>query len=103
MMKYIAAMLLVFPLAVFQAAAEEEGMTGEAAWLPSLITDTPEEGFDLAVKLSRMGVKTTQPDMNVLKVLRQEYSHNPDSLIAASHVIAAHFRTVAEANNYWRK
>jgi hypothetical protein len=27
------------------------------SWLPTLITKTPEEGFDLALKLSRMAVK----------------------------------------------
>ena len=29
------------------------------SWLPSLITDTPEEGYELAIKLSRMAVKKT--------------------------------------------
>ncbi len=32
------------------------------SWLPSLMTDTPEAGYDLAVKLSRYAVKLTQPD-----------------------------------------
>lgn len=71
-------------------------------WLPSLITDNPQEGFALAVKLSRMGVKTTQPDVEVLHRLRPEYAENADSLTAASHVVAVHFQTVAAANNYWR-
>ncbi len=33
-----------------------------ATWLPSLITADPEAGFDLAIKLSRVAVKKTQPD-----------------------------------------
>jgi hypothetical protein len=28
-------------------------------WRPTLITDPPEEGYDLAVKLSRMAIKLT--------------------------------------------
>ncbi len=32
------------------------------AWLPSLKTDPPKAGFQLAVKLSRMEVKLTQPN-----------------------------------------
>ena len=69
----------------------------------SLITDTPEAGFALAVKLSQKGVATTQADASVRKGLRNTYAHNPDSLIAVSQVIATHFQTVAAANNYWRK
>ncbi|AWV90096.1 hexameric tyrosine-coordinated heme protein [Bradymonas sediminis] len=72
------------------------------SWLPTLITKTPEEGFQLAVKLSRMGVKTTQPDVEVLHKLRPEYANDADSLTAASHVIAVNFQTVSAANNYWR-
>lgn len=71
-------------------------------WLPSLITPTPEEGFQLAVKLSRMGVKTTQPDTEVLHRLRPGYAENADSLTAASQVVALNFQTVAAANDYWR-
>lgn len=72
-------------------------------WLTSLITDTPQEGFELAITLSRHGVKSTQPDVEVLKKLRPVYANNADSLTAASQVIAINFQTVAAANNYWRK
>lgn len=68
----------------------------------SLITDTPEEGFQVAVQLARKGVTTTQPDKEVLFMLRGVYSKDPDALIASSQVIAIHFQTVAAANNYWR-
>ncbi len=71
-------------------------------WLKSLITPTPQDGFELAVALSRRGVKYTQPDAEVLKALRPEYARSADALTAASHVIAVHFQTVAAANNHWR-
>lgn len=71
-------------------------------WLPSLITANPEEGFQLAITMSRRGVKFTQPDMDVLKEQRPAYSTNADSLTAASQVIAINFQTVAAANDYWR-
>lgn len=79
----------------------EEGDT--SGWLPTLQTDTPEQGFELAVKLSRRGVKTTQPDVEVLKEGRKTYSKDADTLIKASEVIAVHFRTISAANNYWRE
>ena len=72
-------------------------------WLPSLITETPQQGFELAITLSRRGVKYTQPDVDTLKKLRPDYANNAEALTAASHVVAVNFQTVAAANNYWRK
>lgn len=72
-------------------------------WLNTLITNTPQEGFELAITLSRRGVKYTQPNPETLKALRPEYANSADGLTAASHVIAVNFQTVAAANNYWRK
>ncbi|WP_323036285.1 hexameric tyrosine-coordinated heme protein [Pararhodobacter sp.] len=71
-------------------------------WLPSLITKTPQEGYDLAVKLSRVAVKLTQPDAAIREKLRPEYAENFDALIASSQVVATNFATVAAANGYWK-
>ena len=71
-------------------------------WIRTLRTRTPEEGFELAIKISQKGVELTQPSEEIRDVLRPVYSRNPDSLIAVSHVIATNFQTVAAANNYWR-
>lgn len=71
-------------------------------WLNTLITKTPQEGFELAITLSRQGVKHTQPDVEVLHKLRHGYANDADALTAASHVIAVNFQTVAAANNYWK-
>ncbi|MGB0507394.1 MAG: hexameric tyrosine-coordinated heme protein [Pikeienuella sp.] len=72
------------------------------SWLPSLITKTPEEGFELAIKLSRMAVKITQPDDDARTKMRPEYANNADSLTKVSQVVATHFQTVAAANGYWK-
>ncbi len=71
-------------------------------WLPSLITKTPSEGYDLAVKLARVAVKLTQPDAEVRDRLRPIYAEDSNALIAVSQVVATHFATVAAANGYWR-
>ncbi len=71
-------------------------------WLTSLITETPQQGFELAITLSRRGVKYTQPDTEVLHKLRPQYANDPDALTAASQVIAINFQTIAAANDYWR-
>ncbi|HTN65029.1 MAG TPA: hexameric tyrosine-coordinated heme protein [Burkholderiaceae bacterium] len=71
-------------------------------WLTTLKTATPQEGFELAIKMARMGVKYTQPSAEVRDKLRPEYGENADSLIASSQVVATNFQTVAAANGYWR-
>ncbi len=71
-------------------------------WLETLITKGPQEGYDLAIKLSRMAVKLTQPDEHVREKLRLDYVNNADSLTLASQVVAVNFQTIAQANNYWR-
>ena len=77
-------------------------MEKKEIWLDSLLTATPQEGFELAIKLSRMGVKSTQPDMDVLKKLRPHYANDASGLTAASQVIALNFQTISAANAYWK-
>ena len=72
-------------------------------WLSTLKTATPQEGYELAIKLSRMGIKYTQPSDEVRQKLRDDYANNADSLTAVSQVVATNFQTVAAANNYWNK
>jgi hypothetical protein len=71
-------------------------------WLTSLKTKTPQEGFELAIKLSQKGVEYTQPSEEIRKRLRPVYSRNASSLISVSQVVATNFQTVAAANNYWK-
>jgi len=71
-------------------------------WLHTLLTPDAQSGFELAIKLSRMGVKYTQPSDEIRGKLRPVYGENADSLIASSQVVATNFQTVAAANNYWR-
>ncbi len=71
-------------------------------WLPTLMTKTPEEGYALAVKLSRVSIKMTQPDAAIREKLRPEYAENFEALISSSQIVATHFATVASANGYWR-
>ncbi|RCW68369.1 hexameric tyrosine-coordinated heme protein (HTHP) [Marinobacter nauticus] len=90
----LVALAMLMPMAI---QAEERA----EVWLPSLITDSPQEGFELAIKLSRMGVKSTQSSKEVLFRERAKYSQNGEALMHASEVIAVHFQTVAAANDYW--
>jgi len=91
-------------IAAFQSSSRlQQGFTiVTELWLTSLQTDTPQAGFDLAVKLSRVGIKTIQPVDEIRKELRAAYDQDTAQLIASAHVIALNFQTVSAANNYWR-
>ena len=69
----------------------------------SLITDTPEQGRQKAVKLSRLIMKKTQPDAAVRERLRPVYAEDAGMLIALGQTVALEFATIAAANNYWKK
>ena len=68
----------------------------------TLITETPEEGRELAIMLARKTIGAMQTDADVRELLRPGYATNADSLTMAAHVVAVEFSTVAAANNYWR-
>lgn len=68
----------------------------------SLITKTPEEGRQLAVKMARLVIKATQPDAAVREKLRPIYAEDAAMLIAVGQVVATEFATIAAANNYWK-
>jgi hypothetical protein len=68
----------------------------------TLITATAEEGRALALTIARHLIHNIQPDLDILRGGRQNYSTNPDSLTAAAHVAAIEFQTIAAANNDWR-
>ncbi len=77
-------------------------MENKEIWLRSLITDTPQEGRELAIKMSRKSIAAIQTDPEVRKQLRSDYANDTAQLIASAQVIALEFQTVALANNYWK-
>jgi hypothetical protein len=68
----------------------------------SLITNTPEEGRQLAVKMSRLIIKATQPDAEIREKIRPIYAEDAAMLIAIGQTVALEFATIAAANDYWR-
>ncbi len=80
-------------------------MTNQVELVPgnSLITATPEEGRQLAVKMARLIIKVTQPDAAIREKLRPTYAEDASLLIAIGQIVATEFSTIAQANNYWKK
>ncbi|MBB6002714.1 hexameric tyrosine-coordinated heme protein [Arcicella rosea] len=79
-------------------------MSDQISLIPnnSLITATPEEGRQLAVKLARLIIKVTQPDAEIREKLRPKYAEDAGFLIAIGQTVATEFATIAAANNYWK-
>lgn len=78
-------------------------MSNNEIWLESLITATPQEGRELAIKMARKSIAAIQTDPEVRKSLRDDYAKDTKQLIASANVIAIEFQTIAQANNYWKK
>lgn len=91
----------LLPVATHSTPAATD--TTQDLWLESLITATPQEGRELAIKMARKTIGAIQSDSEVKKRLRKQYAEDPELLILSAEVVAIEFRTVAEANNYWRK
>ncbi|MDN3688581.1 hexameric tyrosine-coordinated heme protein [Cyclobacterium jeungdonense] len=77
-------------------------METKEIYLESLITGTPQEGRELAIKLARKSIAAIQPDSETRKKLRSDYAEDTAKLIASSQVIATEFQTIAMANNFWK-
>ncbi|MEG0925067.1 hexameric tyrosine-coordinated heme protein [Chryseobacterium sp.] len=69
----------------------------------SLLTKTPEEGRQLAVKMARLIIKVTQPDAAIREKLRPVYAEDASMLIAIGQTVATEFATIVAANNYWKE
>jgi hypothetical protein len=95
-------LLSVFSIGLTQGVcASEEKKTDD--YMPSLITKTPLEGRMLAIKIVRKTIGTIQRDPKVKNDIRKKYQDDAQLLMHAAELVAIEFKTIAIANNYWRK
>lgn len=76
-------------------------MDNKEIWLDTLITNTPQEGRELAIKWQGSLLQPYK-QMPKQEKLRSDYANDTAQLIASANVIAIEFQTVAAANNYWK-
>ena len=78
-------------------------MSNQTQLIPgnTLITNSPEEGRALAIKIARLTIKITQPDAEVRDKLRPVYANDAAMLISIGQTVAMEFATISKANNYW--
>lgn len=96
-------MLNKLPLLALLAVLLPGYVAADEDYVGSLITATPYEGRQLAIKLARKSIGEMQSDSAVKKEVRAQYSRDGAVLIEAAEVIAIEFATIAAANNYWRE
>jgi nucleoside diphosphate kinase len=77
-------------------------METKEIYLETMITASPQEGRELAMKLARKSIAAIQPNSENRKGLRKDYAEDTAQLIASSQVIATEFQTIAMANNFWK-
>ena len=63
----------------------------------------PTAGRQLAITLVRKTIGSIQKDAGAKLRVREQYEEDPALLMRATELVAIEFRTIAEANNYWRK
>jgi len=93
---------LVLSLSLLQPVLAED-MVASDDYMPSLITATPYEGRQLAIKIVRKTIGTIQTDGAAKHRVRAKYAEDPALLMNAAELVAIEFKTIAVANDYWRK
>lgn len=100
-MKNFIMFVLFFSSALNVTFAGEMQATDD--YMPSLITATPFEGRQLAIKIVRKTIGTIQTDSEAKHRVRAKYAEDPEMLMNAAELIAIEFKTIAIANDYWRE
>lgn len=70
--------------------------------IPTLKTDTPAQGRELAIMMARKTIAAIQTDPEVRSELRPDYATDTAKLMQAAAIVATEFQTIAAANDYWR-
>ena len=102
MKPYYSIFLMTLPLLLpIDLSANE--MAAEDNYVPTLITETPYEGRQLAIKMVRKTIGTIQTDAAAKHRVRAKYAEDPALLMDAAELVAIEFKTIAIANDYWRE
>lgn len=72
-------------------------------YMPSPITETPLEGRQLAMTIVRKTIGTIQTNPEIKHAVRKQYQDDALLLMRSAELVAIEFKTIAIANNYWRK
>lgn len=97
----IPALALLLSAFTLSAHAQEPAVPADD-YVPSLITDTPLQGRQLAITLVRKTIGSIQKDGDAKRRVREQYEEDPMMLMRAAELVALEFQVIAQANDYWR-
>lgn len=100
--RILAATLLLSAFALPAQAQEAAAAPAADDYVPSLITETPLQGRQLAITLVRKTIGSIQKDGDAKRRVREQYEEDPMMLMRAAELVALEFQVIAEANDYWR-
>ena len=64
--------------------------------IPSLMTETPAKGRQLAIKIASKTIAAIQPNEQIRHQLRTEYDQSSQLLIQAGHIVAIDFKRLQQ-------
>ena len=100
--RILAASLLLSAFVLSAQAQEAAAAPAADDYVPSLITETPLQGRQLAITLVRKTIGSIQKDGDAKRRVREQYEEDPMMLMRAAELVALEFQVIAEANDYWR-
>lgn len=100
--RILAASLLLSAFALPVHAQDTVAAPAADDYVPSLITETPLQGRQLAITLVRKTIGSIQKDGDAKRRVREQYEEDPMMLMRAAELVALEFQVIAEANDYWR-
>ena len=101
-MKKLIMTLMIIASSLLANISQAGEMQADDNYLPTLITSTPYEGRQLAIKIVRKTIGTIQTNSEAKHRVRAKYAEDPALLMNAAELVAIEFKTIAIANDYWR-
>ena len=103
MKKLITSLAIITICTISGSSIADQNVKKQTDYMPSLITATPLEGRQLAMKIVRKTIGSIQSNGEIKQRVRKIYSEDPIMLMRAVELVNMEFRIIAEANEYWRK
>jgi hypothetical protein len=102
MKKLLTSIVVISAISFSGMSFADDHKKKSADYMPTLITETPLAGRNLAITIVRKTIGTIQRDGKVKHAVRDVYEKDPMMLMRSVELVNLEFAIIAKANNYWR-